>query len=392
MKALIWLVGLAALAAGISVIAIYNDGYALLVLPPWRVELSLNLLLILALAAFFLLFLLMRWFGALLAMPASVREYRARRARDTVDAALREAMTMLLEGRFSRALRAAEAAYNAGHASLLAALLAQRAAHGMRDRDREAFWRARAREHDKGYSPARLMVEAGIAADNREFETARDLLDLLTRNGGRHVEAQRLALRVHQGLGNWREVERIVRQLEKHHAMTAEQARPIRQRAYRELLAQIGQRNDAGAGMEQFLKELPDADRLQPRFVLDAAARLNAAGRHNDAAVLIEEALDAGWDSDLAGAYGDCGGDAIAHIAQAERWLHSHPGDANLLLTLGRLCRRQQLWGKAQSYLEASLSVRTSREAQLALAALLDELGQHEQANRYYRAVAVELS
>lgn len=391
MKALVWLVALAALAAGISVAAIYNDGYALLVMPPWRVELSLNLLLILAAAFFALVYVIVRWAGALLALPRSVREYRTRRARETADIALREAMTMLLEGRFSRALRAAETAFNAGHAALLASLLAQRAAHGMRDREREAFWRARAREYDKDDAPARLMVEAGIAAENRDFEAARTLLDHLARSGGRHVEAQRLALRVYQGLGNWREVERIVRQLEKHHAMTPEQARPVRQRAQRELLAQIGQRSDGGAGIEQFLRELPEVDRLEPRLVLDASRRLNGAGRHGEAATLIEDALDAAWDGELAAAYGDCGGDVLARIAHAERWLHQHSRDAKLLLTLGRLCRRQQLWGKAQSYLEASLSIQASRDAQLALAALHDHLGQHEQANRYYRAVAMEL-
>lgn len=391
MKTLVWLVVLAALAAGISVAAIYNDGYALLVLPPWRVELSLNLLLILVVAFFVLLYFVMRAAGALLTLPSSVREYRARRARDTADVALREAMTMLLEGRFSRALRAAEAAFNAGHAPLLAALLAQRAAHGMRDREREAFWRARAREHDRNDSPARLMVEAGIATEYRDFDTARALLDHMARTGGRHVEAQRLALRVHQGLGNWREVERIVRQLEKHHALTAEQSRPVRQRAQRELLAQIGQRNDGGNGIEQFLRELPEADRLEPRLVLDASRRLNAAGRHAEAATLIEDALELAWDSDLAAAYGDCGGDVLARIAHAERWLLDHPRDAKLLLTLGRLCRRRQLWGKAQSYLEASLSTEVSRDAQLALAALHDQLGQHDLANRYYRAVATEL-
>jgi HemY protein len=46
------------------------------------------------------------------------------------------------------------------------------------------------------------------------------------------------------------------------------------------------------------------------------------------------------------------------------------------------------LWGKAQSYLEAALSVEVSREAHLELAALADELGRADEANRHYRAAA----
>jgi HemY protein len=49
---------------------------------------------------------------------------------------------------------------------------------------------------------------------------------------------------------------------------------------------------------------------------------------------------------------------------------------------------QQQLWGKAQSYLDASLSVAPLREAYLALAALADELDRPDDANRHYRAAA----
>ena len=51
MRALFWLLILAALAVGLSLAARYNEGYVLLVLPPWRAEVSLNLFLLAALAA-----------------------------------------------------------------------------------------------------------------------------------------------------------------------------------------------------------------------------------------------------------------------------------------------------------------------------------------------------
>ena len=81
-------------------------------------------------------------------------------------------------------------------------------------------------------------------------------------------------------------------------------------------------------------------------------------------------------------------GDVLARIAHAEKWLAQHPRDAQLLFALGRLCRRKQLWGKAQSYLEASLSIRPMRHTHLELASLFDELGRTEEANRHYRQAA----
>ena len=60
-----------------------------------------------------------------------------------------------------------------------------------------------------------------------------------------------------------------------------------------------------------------------------------------------------------------------------------------MLLVLGRLCQDKQLWGKAQSYFEASLSLNASRTAHIALAQLLDRLEQTELANKNYRAAAL---
>ena len=73
-------------------------------------------------------------------------------------------------------------------------------------------------------------------------------------------------------------------------------------------------------------------------------------------------------------------------IARAEEWLRGHPDDAGLLLALGRMCIRQRLWGKAQSYLEASLSVAETQAAHLELARLCDQLERPDEANRHYRA------
>ena len=60
MRTLLWLLTLGALAVGLALAAQYNDGYALFVLPPWRVELSLNLLVVLVVIGFLLGYLLLR--------------------------------------------------------------------------------------------------------------------------------------------------------------------------------------------------------------------------------------------------------------------------------------------------------------------------------------------
>jgi HemY protein len=388
MRVLLWLLTLAALAVGLSLAARYNDGYVLLVLPPWRVELSLNLLLILLVAAFILAYLSLRGVVTVLRLPGAVRQFRARRARDQADGALRDAMRLLQEGRYGHALKSAEKAFDAGHAPGLASLLALRAAHATHDPQRFELWRQRARDHEgPGGRTARLMTEARLALESRDFDEAHELIEQLAEREGRHIAALRLALGIEQGRGNWQEVLRLARQLEKHKALTPDQAAPLRLRAHRGNLAAL--RQDAPQLLQYWQKSV-GSDRSDPRLAAEAARALAEAGDCIEAARLVEDCLDEQWDSGLVAIYGECeGGDVLARIAHGEKWLARHPRDAQLLLALGRLCRQQQLWGKAQSYLEASLAIEPTRACHVELAQLLDRLERPAEADRHYRKAAV---
>jgi HemY protein len=386
MRALIWLLTLAALAVGLGLAARYNDGYALLVVPPWRVEVSINLLILILVGGFVLFYLLLRAIFHTLHLPVAVREFRARRRRDKAENALREALRYQFEGRFGHALRSAALAYDAGHAPGLAALLAMNAASALRDEAKCAEWRARAVSHDDEIRMARLMSEAEIAIDGRRFEDAGALLDIIATVRGRHIAALRLDLRVRQALGEWEAALHLIRQMEKHSALSADQAAPLKLRAHREWLRSLPQ--DA-ATLRRHWQALPGEARHHPQLAAEAARAFIAQGACTDAQRIIEDALEEQWDSELAALYGHCAqGDALGRIAHAEKWLHEHPQDATLLLVLGRLCRYQQLWGKAESYLEASLSQQPTRAAHTELAQLFDHLERSDAANRHYRAAA----
>ena len=393
MRALFWLLTLAALAVGLALAARYNDGYVLLVLPPWRAEVSLNLFLLASIAGFFVIYLLARAVSHTLGLPRAVAEFRRRRQREKAVLALLDAWRLLQEGRYGHALRAAEKAKPDVATSGMLAMAGWRAAHALRDAEREAQWAARVREHDgAGLQAARLMTEAEFALEQRRFDDARDALQQLATRQGRHIAALRLSLRAEQGLGNWREVAKLARQLEKHQALTADQAAPIRSRAVREALRSL---RDDPVGLMGYWRELDDADRAEAALALETARALAAAGDCRVAQRVIEDALDENWDPSLVLAYGECGrpgepaGDVLGRIAQGEKWLQRMPGDGALLLTLGRLCRQQQLWGKARSYLEAALAIAPSRAAHVELAQLLDQLEESALAIRHYRAAAV---
>ena len=78
--------------------------------------------------------------------------------------------------------------------------------------------------------------------------------------------------------------------------------------------------------------------------------------------------------------------DATRQLETAERWLAAHDQDATLLYALGRLCERESLWGKAQTYLEASLALDDHWRIRVTLGELHARLGRHDLANTHLAA------
>jgi HemY protein len=385
-RTLFWLLALFALAVGVSLAFGNNEGYVLIVLPPWRADLSLNFFIVLVAGGFLLGHVLLRVASHMLGLPRAVREFRERKRREKGARALREAVQQLFEGRYGHALKNAAASHAAGEAPALSALVAARAAHFLRDGRRVEEWLRRAAEHDVEAHAARLMTEAELHVDARRFEEALAALNALQEGGGRHIAALRLALRVHRGLGRWEDVLKVARQLEKHRALTPDAAAPLKQRAH---LENLRSREGDARALAACWAAVPAAERRDARLAAAAVRMLIAAGDGGTAQRIIEQQVEAEWDSDLAGLYAECrGGDTLGRIARAEKWLEKHPQDARLLLALGRLCREQQLWGKAQSYFEASLGILPSQDAHVELAALFAQLGRSEESNQAYRSAA----
>jgi HemY protein len=78
---LVTFVVVAGLAVAFALAARYGDGYALFVYPPWRIEISLTLFLLAALALFAVLYGLLRLASHTARLPQQVAAFR-RRARN----------------------------------------------------------------------------------------------------------------------------------------------------------------------------------------------------------------------------------------------------------------------------------------------------------------------
>ncbi|MFZ1900884.1 MAG: heme biosynthesis protein HemY [Azonexus sp.] len=387
MKGLFWVLALFGLAVAAALGARLNDGYVLLVFPPYRAEVSLNLFALALVAVVLALYMVMRALAVTVGLPKRVREYRERRQRERAGLVFQDAVRLLFEGRFGQAMKKAGESYAAGTAPGLSALIAARAAQRLREPEKLQDWMTRAMSDDPRNEAATLMLEAEMMNESRRFDEALAALDRLQDKKGRHIAALRLELRARQGNGDWDGVLKLARQLEKRDALPPEVAREVKTLAHLENIAR--RRADAGQ-LQDYLRAVPAAE-YGRRLVLAGARALVELDASDAAQKLIEGALDgyseAGWQPELVALYGGLTGPGLtARIAKAENWLRQYPDEAALLLALGRMCMNQRLWGKAQSYLEASLALEETRDAHLALADLCDQLERSDEANRHFRA------
>ncbi len=372
-----------AVAAGLALaVTRLNAGYVQIVLPPHRIELSLVLVITATLAAFALLYLGVRLVAAMVDMPRQVREYRqARRNRKAHDA-LTGALHDFFSGRYARAEKAATSSMELGEQPGLAAMLAARAAHELRAPERRDAHLAKAAEHLPADDIMKVITEADMLIEQRR---ATDALAVLHTLPQKHTAGLRLELKALQMSKEWEKSLPVIDQLEKRKVYDATQAGEMRRNVWAQ---QLKRRATDASALEATWRKVPDALKRDPRVARAAAEGFIALQSFDRAAEILERSLDQQWDSALAGLYADCAmteGGAVRQIERAERWLDKHPGDGALLLTLGRLCARQNLWGKARNYLDASLSIESTHQAHLASAQLHEQLGNSEPAQKHYR-------
>jgi HemY protein len=77
----------------------------------------------------------------------------------------------------------------------------------------------------------------------------------------------------------------------------------------------------------------------------------------------------------------------IKQLKIAEKWLLAHPNDVHLLLGLGKLCKRQKLWGQTQHYLQESLKGRENIAAYVELADMAEAQKDLEKSITYYHKI-----
>jgi HemY protein len=227
------------------------------------------------------------------------------------------------------------------------------------------------------------LLKAQLLFKSDQLEQCVAMLQQMKNSSLNDASLLQLLKEVYLKLEDWEQLGKLLPALEKNQVIDAEEVKLIQVRIFMENLYAISNRRvdcsdeEIAIQLEKEWKKSPASYKQDERIVKHYADILFKLDQKELASKAIESALAKSWSDILITRYGeqDYGNDH-KRLIQAENWLKSRPGNAPLLLTLGRLAMRNELWGKAKEYFETSIEVTPIAEAHGELARLLKHLGE----------------
>jgi HemY protein len=427
MRFITWLVVLALVAVVAASSLGTNNGLVSMHWHYWRLDLSLNLFLILWVFTLLAAVSLVRAIIALSTWPQRAREWRLQRKDRSAQSALRESLAHYFAGRFARAVKAATRALalqketpdlqSDVEFTVLAGLLQASSLHRLQDRDARDLQltqvlqliqqpMAAAGSSLRSLEEGARLLAAEWALEDRKAHQTLELLNALPAGVARRTHALKLRLQASRLVKQPVDALKTARLLAKHQAISSDAAAGLLRSLAFEAI-------DSTLDIQQWKsvwQQLDKAERKDPIVASRAAHRSVSLGDP----LVARQLLRPFWD-DLS-LYAEDERELLAYalvstfqkdrtaskepVALSADWLskletaaQTFPRHAAVAYALGSALVLCQLWGKAKPLLlqaanEDKLASSARRHAWLLLAELAQREGQAEQAQHFYRVSA----
>lgn len=393
MRSLIWTVILFALAAAVAVAVKNFDGSAMFLVGDTLIRMNLNTLIAGILLVLLLLYVLYYLLRKIFGTPRALRRWNKRHNRRRAEEDLNEIGMAFFTGRYQHArqltdklLANREIGSRQPFALVLAAYSAQKAGDAAA---RDAYLQQLAEMPEKHQLPRHLLL-AEDALANGDYAAAQTHIQAARKISPDLTQVIKLDLRCAMERNDAQTVMKYLHQLRKNGAIGEKEAESYRYFAYRQMLEDSTDAKTLKAG----IKKIPEDERGGTLNLPIAEAYLKN-GQYRDTVRWVKKYYPQTRNSALLAVMSA----AFPYLNEneqnktfetAEGWLKEQPRDVHLLNTLGRLAAARRLWGKAQSYLEAGLSVEETVPAHLLLSEIFADTDKPEAAARH-RELALAL-
>ncbi|WP_138440277.1 heme biosynthesis HemY N-terminal domain-containing protein [Marinobacter alexandrii] len=299
-----------------------------------------------------------------------------------------QGLLALAEGNWPRARKLLTSSASNADTPLINYLAAAQASFESGDHEAVDELLRRAFESTPGSDMAVGITQAQLQLAGNRLEQALATLIRLRKQSPHHPFVLKLLKNTYLRLEDWRELSKLLPELRKRNVLPDDELHELQRLVWHNLLEDAAEdcrrqrKEDPNASLEPLTRlwdELPGFLRRDDHTIRDYARLLADLGDEAQTETLLRKVLRNHWSDELVNLYGRIAGQKPdEQLLLAEQWLKDRPNNAELLLALGRLSLRNELWGKAREYFETSLRLRRSRETLAELSRLNAHMGEEE--------------
>jgi HemY protein len=356
-------------SVAVALVALPDPGYVLIGFGKYSVETTaLVLLVVLGLA-----YVALRMLAGLWHVPARVHDWEHRHHDQRLHKLFDEAIIELTDGSVERAERRLARLLKSKQAPVQAYLSAARAASQLGFDDRRDKYLKLAQQRHPEARIAVSFTQAELQLSKSQLDQAQTTLTRLQKLAPRSEQTLQLLMKLYLQQQDWQRLRDLLPALRRSKLLSGNQWQQLAVKVCREQVVEFSSADDVDT-LKTGWKQLPQAVQQDEGLMTIYIEQLMRLGAHKQAEQLLAAQIKRGWNQRLVYLFGDLQAANVTNQQDlAERWLEHHPQDPVLLLTLGKISLRNQLWGKARSYLEASIKQQATPEAYRLLGSLLEE-------------------
>ncbi len=366
-----------------------DPGHIVFTWGEWLIQTSLGVFVFAFVSLLLVCSYLFIFVGRLLALPRRYARWREYKNHRQAEHYLSNGMLSMLEGNWWQAEVAFRKAARYSKKPVANYLGAARAAQLQGQIERRDHYLRMAQAGDDNPPLAVALTQAELQLGQKQYREAHATLKKLSTASPRHEQVKLLLLDATTALKHWQQAVELLQQFGGRSLLSADEIKARQVAAYVGLLQETGMQHGR-EGLQQLWQAIPARLRQDSYLLASYVQERLRFGETLDCEAMLHKAIKKHWEPELVRLFGLVNGkNPGAQLASMEKFLTPHPQDAVLLLSLGRLSGKNNLWGKARAYLEQSIAAQPNPEAYQELADLLQRQGDAAAAQYYQAGLAV---
>lgn len=370
-------------AVSASILAQQDPGYVLIGRGLYTVEMSLSFFIIALFISCLVGYFLIRFIARTWAAPKQLKQWRhfvhTKKSRKSALLGL----INLSQGQWKKAERLLTQSIKDSDMPLLNYLSAAKAAQKQDAPARRDHYLALAHKSMPEADFSVKLTQAELQFAYGQNEQALATLVNLHNLQPKHSHVMVLLSQIYEKLNSWCDLKNLLPKLRKHHVFPEKNLLELELKTY---IALFNNESSSAEELQQLWQSMPRDLKKNVSLVEIYCNRLIRYEKHNEAEAILRNVLRKEWQPTLIKLYGLVKSSQLEkQLTFAESLSKNHGNHPLLLLTLGRLCMYNDLWGKARAYLEASIGNKEMAETYKELGLLMEYLNEKTLAMEYFK-------